>query len=145
MVANPWAQELKGTVAPGYSIQVRRSSRGRRQPLSRRTSGGFHNALMSGGWMDLQEPEIGSSEQRCEFFCAALHTPGNRQHHQIYEFAVVGRIASREHGFHDQEPPVFGDRSAAIAQDRQGLLIPPIMQHVREDVSVMPCWQRGEE
>ena len=50
---------------------------------------------------------------------------------------MVRNIADRQYRLHDQEPAARSDRFPAVAQDRDALPVIPVVQNVREDVSLV--------
>ena len=65
-----------------------------------------------------------------------LFTAGDRQHHHVNDLAEVRRVALRQHELDDQQLGAPLHRFAAVAENRQALILVPIVNDVRQDVGV---------
>src|SRR5256885_1401684 len=77
-------------------------------------------------------------EERGKFRRGALLTSGDREHQQIHHLAVMRNIAGGQYSLYDQQPAFWRDRLPAVAQDRDALLVIPVVQNMRENIGLVP-------
>ena len=95
--------------------------------------------------VDTPEREAGLREYLSEFALTTLYTTGDRQHQKIHQLAVMRRIAVGQYGLDDQQAAFRRHRLAALAQDRDRIVIAPIVQYMRQHKGIMPGWKVLEE
>src|SRR5580698_4585673 len=58
---------------------------------------------------------------------------------------MMRSVAVRKYGLHDQQAAIGSHRATTLLQDRDGLIVFPIVQHMSQQVSIVTGWNVFEE
>jgi hypothetical protein len=61
----------------------------------------------------------------------ALLAADEHEHQEVEQLRVAGPVALGQHLLHHQQATAFGDRAAAVAEDRHRLLVVPVVEDLR--------------
>src|SRR5262249_6602036 len=85
---------------------------------------------------DAAQAESGLPEELGVLVLRPLLAAGHGEHDDVEDFAEVGSVARRQDELHDQERAAFLHRVATVAENREALLLGPVVDDMREDVGV---------
>jgi hypothetical protein len=97
--------------------------------------GCFDHVQWRRGWDDPFELVAGLLQERAVLGLCALAS-AHHEHEKVKDLPWAWRVAGRESFFDDEQPAALDGRVAAAAQNRDAVLVVPVMEDVLEDVGV---------